>query len=342
MTNRSSNAPVEPRYRIGMASRLSGVAAHNLRKWESRYGLVEPTRTAGGERVYSRADVEKLTRAGRLVEAGMDISEVARLSSAQVDELLEAFVETPVRGAFGPSVDAQSKPEIPSSGDALVVVGDALSLLMQQIARKHGSLRVITQFARPEDVPEDMKTSVPILLLLEQTGLDRQTNDLVRRLMSQTGARGAVVFYSFASREAIGSLSQNDIAVVPLLLDTHLLERELLMACSALSPLGAGPRAPRFSKRTLAQVVNSSSAIACECPRHIAQLLMTVQAFEGYSSQCETNQPEDAALHRRLRETAAFARSLFEDALVEVARIEGLDLGAAEFLPDLGTQPPSP
>jgi hypothetical protein len=58
MTNRSSTAPVEPRCRIEMASRLSGVAAHNLRKWESRYGLVEPTRTAGDERVYRTADVE--------------------------------------------------------------------------------------------------------------------------------------------------------------------------------------------------------------------------------------------------------------------------------------------
>jgi hypothetical protein len=36
-----------------------------------------------------------MTRAGRLVEAGMDISEVARLSSVQVDELLVAFVEAP-------------------------------------------------------------------------------------------------------------------------------------------------------------------------------------------------------------------------------------------------------
>jgi hypothetical protein len=75
-----------------------------------------------------------------------------------------------VRGAFGPSVDAH---EIRPPGDAFVVVGDALSLLMQQLARKRGSLRVIAQFARPEDVPEDMKTSVPILLLLEQTGRTR-------------------------------------------------------------------------------------------------------------------------------------------------------------------------
>jgi DNA-binding transcriptional MerR regulator len=329
-----------------MASRLSGVAAHNLRKWESRYALVEPTRTAGGERVYSTADVEKLTRAGRLVDAGMDISEVARLSSAQVDELLEAFVETRLKGAFSPSAGAESRIETASFDAALVVVGDALSLLMHQVAREQGTLRVIAQFARPQDVPadvpEEFDNSGPLLLLLEQTGLHAQTNDLVRRLMLQTGARAAVVFYSFASREAIRSLSRNDVTVVPMSLNTHFLTRELLTACAALSPAGAAPRAPRFSKRMLAQVVNSSPAIACECPCHIAQLLMTVQAFEGYSAQCETDQPEDAALHRRLRETAAFARALFEDALVEVARIEGLDLGAAEFLPDVDTQPASP
>jgi hypothetical protein len=38
--------------------------------------------------------------------------------------------------------------------------------------------------------------------------------------MSQTGAHGAVLFYSFASREALGSLSQNNVAVVPLSLHT--------------------------------------------------------------------------------------------------------------------------
>jgi hypothetical protein len=93
----------------------------------------------------------------------------------------------------------------------------------------------------------------------------------------------------------------------------------------------ATPRAA-FFQANVAQVVNSSPAIACECPRPIAQLLMTVQAFEGYSAQCDTDQPQDAALHRCLSETTAFARSLFEDTLVEVACIEGLDLGRLKSL----------
>jgi hypothetical protein len=51
---------------------------------------------------------------------------------------------------------------------------------MQQVAREHGTLRVIAQFARVEDippaVPEEFKNSGPILLFAEQTGLGAQTN----------------------------------------------------------------------------------------------------------------------------------------------------------------------
>ena len=55
---------------------------------------------------------------------------------------------------------------------------------------------------------------------------------------------------------------------------------------------------------------------------------MTVQAFERYSAECIIAQPDDAALHERLRDTAAAARSLLEGALVDVARADGMDLAA--------------
>lgn len=53
---------------------------------------------------------------------------------------------------------------------------------------------------------------------------------------------------------------------------------------------------------------------------------MAVSAFERYSLDCEDTQPEDARLHGYLGATAASARVLFEDALVEVARAENISL----------------
>ena len=45
-----------PLLRIGELSRRLGVTDHVLRAWESRYGLLQPVRSAGGFRLYSAAD----------------------------------------------------------------------------------------------------------------------------------------------------------------------------------------------------------------------------------------------------------------------------------------------
>ena len=45
-----------PVLRIGELSRRLGVSDHVLRAWESRYGLLQPVRSAGGFRLYSEAD----------------------------------------------------------------------------------------------------------------------------------------------------------------------------------------------------------------------------------------------------------------------------------------------
>ena len=47
--NRSEGSPA---LRIGELSRRLGVSDHVLRAWESRYGLPQPARSAGGLRLY--------------------------------------------------------------------------------------------------------------------------------------------------------------------------------------------------------------------------------------------------------------------------------------------------
>jgi len=69
-----------------------------------------------------------------------------------------------------------------------------------------------------------------------------------------------------------------------------------------------------------------SSTVQCECPRHLAELLQAIQAFERYSGECGSRNAADAALHVRLQTRAGHARALLEDALLEVALAEGLPL----------------
>jgi DNA-binding transcriptional MerR regulator/methanogenic corrinoid protein MtbC1 len=58
-----------------------------LRAWEMRYGVVSPSRTEGGQRLYSDADVLRLSLLHRVVEEGRNISQVAPMSTAELQVL---------------------------------------------------------------------------------------------------------------------------------------------------------------------------------------------------------------------------------------------------------------
>jgi MerR family transcriptional regulator/heat shock protein HspR len=66
---------------ISVAARLLGMHPQTLRKYE-RLGLVQPTRTIGSMRVYSRDELERLKVIKRLVEdGGINLAGVQRLLS---------------------------------------------------------------------------------------------------------------------------------------------------------------------------------------------------------------------------------------------------------------------
>jgi DNA-binding transcriptional MerR regulator len=54
-------------FRIGEVAELVGVEPHVLRYWEREFRSVRPTKSAKGQRVYSRRDVESLMRVRELL-----------------------------------------------------------------------------------------------------------------------------------------------------------------------------------------------------------------------------------------------------------------------------------
>ena len=65
-------------YKIGAASRKTGLSASTLRLWEDQYGLVAPVRTRGGTRLYSESDLERLSYVRHLVrERGYALNAIA-------------------------------------------------------------------------------------------------------------------------------------------------------------------------------------------------------------------------------------------------------------------------
>jgi DNA-binding transcriptional MerR regulator len=65
--------------RIGELAKRTGVSPELLRAWEQRYGLLQPTRTAGGFRLYSAADEARVQRMQSLVAGGLAAAQAAHL-----------------------------------------------------------------------------------------------------------------------------------------------------------------------------------------------------------------------------------------------------------------------
>jgi len=64
---------------IREVSRLTGVNPVTLRAWERRYGLIQPTRTESGHRLYSAADVAEVRAVLGWLERGVAVSKVGTL-----------------------------------------------------------------------------------------------------------------------------------------------------------------------------------------------------------------------------------------------------------------------
>lgn len=73
-----------------MVIKRTGLTADLLRAWERRYGAVKPQRSAGGQRLYSDDDIDRLGLLRRATAAGHSIGEVARLDAAALEALLES------------------------------------------------------------------------------------------------------------------------------------------------------------------------------------------------------------------------------------------------------------
>lgn len=87
--------------RIGELARQTGTTPDLLRAWERRYGLLNPTRTEGGFRLYAPADRERVLQMRQHIGSGLSAAEAARRALSDGHEaepdgaggLLEALLD---------------------------------------------------------------------------------------------------------------------------------------------------------------------------------------------------------------------------------------------------------
>lgn len=93
----SPSGPSQPGHPMRVVIRKTGLTPDLLRAWEKRYQVVTPSRSAGGQRLYTTADVERLTLLKRATDLGRTIGRIAHLSAVELRELIKE--DLPVSGS---------------------------------------------------------------------------------------------------------------------------------------------------------------------------------------------------------------------------------------------------
>ena len=110
--------------RIGELSRRTGVTVERLRAWERRYGLMRPSRSAGGFRLYSAADERRVRLMQEQLGQGLAAAEAARAALAGADEAAVAEPGSAVleegRQRLGRALDAMDDRAAQAAFDSLL------------------------------------------------------------------------------------------------------------------------------------------------------------------------------------------------------------------------------
>lgn len=309
----------EPRFRSGAVARMVRMPVATLRIWERRYHVSSPALTPSGQRLYSAAEVRRLGLLKQLTELGHAIGNLASLDWAQ----LQAVANTHANTVAGPRSAAPERPW------RLAVVGSALARRLQRASVRLAigrSMEVSGVYATVEQAAAALQHSPFDALLVHDARPDAVARPQSLRDMP------LAVLYRFAAEPLCAKLAADNVALLREPQGDTALGQWLRSVCTNTTataraspmPIDEAVRPRRWDDAQLADFAGLSSTIACECPHHVAELLMQLSHFEAYSAECADSSHADAQLHGFLRGVASTSRALFEDALERVAVHEGL------------------
>jgi MerR family transcriptional regulator, light-induced transcriptional regulator len=327
-----------PRFRSGAVARMVAMPVTTLRVWERRYGLGKAQRSAGGHRLYEAADVERLALIKRLTQRGHAVGALAHLDLDALHQVAATHATTRAS-----TITTDTRPshtgQAPTS---LVVVGGAL---MRRLHRPELAQRleasetiIVASFDTLAEARRSRGMPRADLLLVGETALSETQPRALQAAARSWQATHVAVVYGYGAapareahrRAGIELLREvhDDSALITWLLARighRLIAAETSPTLPTVQWVEALPVSPRrYDDLTLTDFAGLSSTIACECPRHVAELLMQLSHFEDYSATCASRSPRDTDLHEYLRRVAGASRALFEQALERVAEHEGL------------------
>jgi len=303
-------------YTIGIVARRTHIHQETLRVWERRYGLTVPGRSETGRRLYSEADITKLSLVKQLTDLGHPVSGLAKLSVEDLGARLIASsghesIYKPVR---------KVKCRVLFANDALRIRLGRDLLLFQDID-------ILDQQDAGNLPAHGNRADV---LIMDVSTVNEHTFEVVQRSLHAYASDTALLIFNFGTRQAIAQLERAGIhcfkgsATAAQIHTACLAQFKPKQQKGALSSTSVS--SPRFDAAQLAKLAAMSSTIACECPNHLAELLVSLFAFEKYSSECVNRNDKDAELHAQLKQSAGLARVILEDSLLRLIEIEGIHI----------------
>jgi len=327
------------RHRSGAVARMLRMPVATLRVWERRYGLTQPLLSASGQRLYSEDDVRRLALLKQLTDLGHAIGSLAGLDMAQLKQVASTHASVLAARAGDDRPPQRTMPALPWR---VAVIGTALAVLLQRPGLRRQLSRpvqVLGPFADAAAAAAALQGAAIDALLVHEPRLHEGWLASLQTAAPALAGLPKAVLYRYAAESTCAALAtsgtallrepQNDTVIGQWL--QGVLRADVPARPAADAALPPDPAVPprRWDDAALADFAGLSSTIACECPRHVAELLMQLSHFEVYSAECLHRNAADAELHAYLQQVAGTARARFEQALEHVALHEGLILPPA-------------
>lgn len=309
------------RFQIKSVARMTGIPRNTLLVWERRYAIVTPTRAENGYRLYSQADVDRLRSVRVLTQKGYKVTEAIAM------------------------VEDGTEPDIAEVADAaaplkIAVLSESLSGVLGTLDEAHHQVQSVTLVESVDALMSPKDSGIWSALLVDIQDLGSDPGATIRKWGTLSLGCPVVVVYQFASRRVLSALTGSGAVLIRRTADSvefsaRLVETIRATETQSVLPIEteavasqdfALPTERRFTDRQLVALGQQKFDIACECPRHLAEIVTSLVAFEDYSRHCLSRSEKDRVLHERLEQGTAHVRRLMEAMLSEVVTEEGIVL----------------
>jgi len=248
--------------------------------------------------MYDSEDITRLVAVRELVNQGFLPSRLSKMTTKELQEIIRreqpnagTLVRKGVINVIGPVLSSQFR-QHPASPNIV-------------INEHHGT--VDDWLKSPQNTNDSTILECPSV-----------SNRLVADILTQKFIEPTLItiVYGFSSRQSIRRLRNAGITCLQAPIQvTDLIETEHYQST---------PPKRRYTDNQISELLTLVPSIECECPNHIGQLLIGLNAFEKYSQECENAKPSDQALHSYLIELTGQARGLMEKAADRVVEAEGI------------------